>query len=158
MVLEVDLLKGVIAAFAVSFLASAATPVASLTSSADFQLSGSAVKTAGVSSWPILPGDRIGCGATAATLRFIDGTVVTLRSLAQAKVEQDKDGIAVRLLSGSMSFVGVPGSAVRFYSGDVAVQSQAGVSTTVASSGSGNGGSVSNRGVAPSPPPALSGR
>jgi len=148
-------LKPAFALLAVSVLASAATPVASLSSSSDFQLSGAAVNTAGVSSWPILAGDKIVSGVGAAIIRFTDGTVVTLAPASQAKVERDKDSISVRLLSGFMSFVAAPDSLLHFYYGNTAIKAQAGVSTTAGSSGS---SPVLNRSVdPPPPPPTLSG-
>ena len=76
--------------FLVAASAFAATPVASIKSSSDFQLSGVSVATAGVPSWPIMAGDSVVAGTTAATIRFMDGTMVTLAPYSRVAVQEKK--------------------------------------------------------------------
>src|ERR1039457_4164209 len=134
--------------FLVAASAFAASPVASIKSSSDFQLSGVSVVTAGVPSWPIMAGDTVVAGTTAATIRFMDGTMVTLAPYSQVAVQEKKDDLSLRLLNGFMSFTLAPSSALSFYSRNTLLQAQPGV-TTAASVG----GSATNK-VKPVPPPA----
>jgi ferric-dicitrate binding protein FerR (iron transport regulator) len=145
-------MKQALVLLAVSLLASAAPPVASLRSASDFQLSGATVNTAGVSSWPVMAGDKVASGVTPATLRFTDGTVVTLGPGSQAKIEQEKDKLTVRLVSGFMSFVTSPASSMRFFSGAAALQAQAGVTVSASIPGPANTGSANSK-FTPSPDP-----
>jgi hypothetical protein len=108
----------------------AATPVASVMSSSDFQLRGVSVNTAGVSSWPILAGDTVTAGTGPATMRFMDGTMVTLGPSSRVKVQRKKDDLSLQLLNGSMSFVLAPSSALQVYSGDTLLSAQPGVTTS----------------------------
>src|ERR1035441_6283646 len=75
----------------------AATPVASVTSSADFQLSGANVIAAGVPSWPLMAGDTVVAGTSAARIRFVDGTLVTLGSRAKITVQEKKDDLSLQI-------------------------------------------------------------
>ena len=125
----------------------AATPVASIKSSSDFQLSGVSVTAAGVPSWPIMAGDTVVAGTTAATIRFVDGTMVTLAPNSQVTVQEKKDDLSLRLVNGFMSFTLAPSSAISVYSGNTLVQAQAGVATTASA-----GASATNRVAPPSPP------
>jgi len=132
----------------------AAAPVASVQSPSNFQLRDATVNTAGVSSWPVMPGDTVTAGNTAATMRFIDGTVVTLAPNSRVKVQEKKDDLTLQLLSGSMAFVLAQSSALRVYSGDTLVQAQAGVTTTATAGGSAQ--AALPVGHAPPAPPSLS--
>jgi hypothetical protein len=130
--------------FAVS--AFAAGPVASVSSGSDFMLHGAKVATAGVPVWPVMAGDSILAGTTSARVRFQDGTTVTLSPGSEARVEQSKQGLLFRLVSGGMVFAYAPNSSVGMFSGQSALTAAAGTPTfagTVAADGTpvGNGGS-----------------
>jgi ferric-dicitrate binding protein FerR (iron transport regulator) len=135
--------------FLVAGCAFAAAPVASIKSSSDFQLSGVSVATAGVPSWPIMAGDTVVAGTTAATIRFMDGTMVTLAPYSQVAVQEKKDDLSLRLLNGFMSFTLAPSSALSVYSGATLVQAQPGVATTASV-----GASATSRVAPPPAPPA----
>jgi ferric-dicitrate binding protein FerR (iron transport regulator) len=139
--------------FLVAGCAFAATPVASIKSSSDFQLSGVSVTAAGVPSWPIMAGDTVVAGTTAATIRFTDGSMVTLSPNSQVSVQEKKDDLSLRLVNGFMSFTLAPSSALSVYSGNTQVQAQPGVTTTASA-----GASATNAITMPAPPapPSLS--
>ena len=121
--------------FLVAASAFAATPVASITSSADFQLSGANVIAAGVPSWPLMAGDTVVAGTSAARIRFVDGTVVTLGPKSKVTVQEKNDDLSLRLVNGFLSFTLAPASALSIYSGNVLVPAQSGVTRTVVASG-----------------------
>jgi ferric-dicitrate binding protein FerR (iron transport regulator) len=113
----------------------AATPVASITSSADFELSGVGVTVAGVPSWPLMAGDTVVAGTSAARIRFVDGTLVTLGPRSKVTVQEKKDDLSLRLVNGFISFTLAPSSALSVYSGATLVQAQPGVTTTASAGG-----------------------
>jgi len=132
----------------------AAAPVASVMSSSDFQLRGVSVNTAGVPSWPVLAGDTVTAGTGSATIRFMDGTMVTLAPGSKVAVQEKKNDVSLRLVNGFMSFTLAPSSALSVYSGNTLVQAQPGVTTTASA-----GISATMRAAPPPPPvppPALS--
>jgi len=139
----------VLAVFVVS-TALAAAPVASVTSPSDFQLSGSNVVVAGVPSWPIMAGDTVVAGTSAARIRFVDGTVVNLGPHSRVAVERNKDDLSLRLVNGYLSFTLASDSALRVYSGNMLVPAQPGVAITAAT----GGGAATDKIVVP-PPPTL---
>jgi len=116
-------------------------------SSSDFQLRGVSVNTAGVSSWPIMAGDTVTAGTGPATIRFIDGTMVTLAPRSKVTVQEKKDDLSLQLLNGFMSFTLAPSSALSVYSGSTLLQAQPGATTTASA-----GVSATMR-AAPPPPP-----
>jgi hypothetical protein len=124
----------------------AATPVASITSSSDFELSGVGVTVAGVPSWPLMAGDTVVAGTSAARIRFVDGTLVTLGPWSKVTVQEKKDDLSLRLMNGFISFTLAPSSALSVYSGNTQVQAQPGVTTTASA-----GGAATN-GLLPLPP------
>ena len=65
----------------------AQTQVATVTSTAPFQLRGANVSTdQGVPSWPVLPGDAIKAGSQPVVITFPDGSIITLQSGSSAKI------------------------------------------------------------------------
>ena len=106
-----------------------------------------------------MAGDTVVAGTTAATIRFMDGTMVTLAPYSRVAVQEKKDDLSLRLVNGFMSFTPAPSSAVSFYSGSTLLQAQPGVATTAlvgasaTNSQGGNGGGVGPGG---SGPPGLS--
>jgi hypothetical protein len=133
----------------------AATPVASITSSSDFQLSGANVIAAGVPSWPVMAGDTVVAGISAARIRFVDGTMVTLGPRSQVTLQKKSDDLSLRLVNGFISFTLASGSALSVYSGNTLVRAQPGVLTT-ASAGLVVGSATNLIGLPPGGPPSLS--
>jgi ferric-dicitrate binding protein FerR (iron transport regulator) len=136
------------------WVAVAATPVASVTSSSNFQLSGANVVVAGVPSWPLMAGDTVVAGTGAARIRFVDGSVVNLGPRSKVSVEQKKDDLSVHLVDGFVSFVLAPSSGLRIYSGNTLVPAQPGVTVTAST-----GAATTNLiviGPPPGGPPSLS--
>jgi ferric-dicitrate binding protein FerR (iron transport regulator) len=148
-----DLRSSILVVIAAS--AFAATPVASVTSSSDFQLSGANVIAAGVPSWPVMAGDTVVAGTSAARIRFVDGTMVTLGPRSQVTLQRRTDDLSLRLVNGFISFTLASGSALSVYSGNTPVHAQPGVLTT-ASTGTGVGAATNLIGLPPGGPPSLS--
>jgi ferric-dicitrate binding protein FerR (iron transport regulator) len=98
-----------------------------------------------------MAGDTVTAGTNAATIRFTDGSVVTLMPNARVKVqEKKKDDLSLQLLNGSMSFVLSRSSALQVYSGSTLVPAQPGVMATASA---GVSASATNK-IAPVQPPA----
>src|ERR1039458_3493016 len=65
----------------------AQTQVATVTSTAPFQLRGANVTTdQGVPSWPVMPGDAIKAGSAPVVVSFAGGSSVTLEPGSSAKI------------------------------------------------------------------------
>ena len=91
---------------AIAFVASAfaAAPIANVSSSEPFELRGHTVPVEGVTSWPVLAGDRIHASTSQALIRFADGSVITLYPGSTATVDSDSaDHNSFRLISGTMA-------------------------------------------------------
>jgi hypothetical protein len=70
------------------FSAFAQTQLATITSSGPFQLRGAKVATGGgVPSWPVLAGDVIKTGSSAATVTFPDGSFIVIAPGSEARIE-----------------------------------------------------------------------
>jgi len=108
----------------------AATPLANVSSTEPFLVSGVKVPVEGVSSWPVIAGDELKAGNAPVVLTFKDGTRVTLGKNSRATVEGKSKNAALRLLEGAMAFTLMKGSNVRLYSAGNAVNAQAGVTGT----------------------------
>jgi hypothetical protein len=89
-------------AVAIGTLATAASPVASVTSSRPFDLHGNRVNVDGVPFWPVMSGDEVSTLLGQAVIGLRDGSRVVLLGNSRAKVEPDDQGFSIRLLSGSM--------------------------------------------------------
>jgi hypothetical protein len=141
--------------FALAGFAFGGAPVAIVTSSGSFDLHGSAVKTDGIPSWPVMAGDEIVTHASAALIRFQDGTSVALGENSRAKVETVDGVLVFRLFGGAMQVTGTQTSAVRFYDGNRPVAVHSGVNPSV-----GTGSSMYERLhiTAPPPPAPVSGK
>jgi ferric-dicitrate binding protein FerR (iron transport regulator) len=129
----------------------AASPVATVSSGADFTLHGAKIVTAGIPSWPVLAGDNILAGTAAARIRFQDGSVVTLSPASSAAVEQGDNGLLLRLLYGSMVFTVAPNSNLSLFSGQTALAVTPDAETTVTAPGGALPGG--NRGTPLQAPP-----
>jgi len=108
----------------------AASPIANVSSSEAFKVSGVSVPVSGVSSWPVIAGDELMAGNAPVVLTFKDGTRVTLGKNSRATVEGKNKNAALRLLDGAMGFTLSQGSNVRLYSAGNLVNAQAGVAGT----------------------------
>jgi len=94
--------RGLIVFSLTAAAATAAVPVASVTTSTSFDLHGNRVNVGGVPSWPVMAGDDIATHAGNAIIQLRDGTRVELLGNSHAKVEATDDGLLLRLLSGAM--------------------------------------------------------
>ncbi len=108
----------------------AASPIANVSSTEPFKVSGVSVPVAGVSSWPVIAGDELMVGSAPVVLTFKDGSRVTLGKNSRATVEGKSKNAALRLLDGAMAFTLSRGSSVRLYSAGNLVSAQAGVPGT----------------------------
>jgi ferric-dicitrate binding protein FerR (iron transport regulator) len=134
----------------------AASPVASVRSSADFELRGVTVNTAGVPSWPVMAGDIVTARKSPAVIQLEDGSRVTLAMNSRAKIEETKEGLSVRLMDGSMAFVMAANSSAHFYSGETALKAVANVETTATTTPVAPKRTMAFRPPPPPPPPPLS--
>ena len=142
--------------FLLTAAAFAAAPVASITSSSNFQLSGAGVIAAGVPSWPMMAGDTVVAGVTAARIRFMDGTLVTLGPKSIAALQSKTDGLSLRLIDGFITFTLAPASALSVYSGNTLVPARPGVTATASTGSAGAFGTNIKTGPPPGGPPSLS--
>jgi hypothetical protein len=108
----------------------AASPIANVSSTEPFKVSGVTVPVAGVSSWPVIAGDELSAGNASVVLTFKDGSRVTLGKNSRATVEGKSKNAALRLLDGAMAFTLSRGSGVRLYSAGSLLNAQAGVPGT----------------------------
>lgn len=135
----------------------AAPPVAKITSSDSFQLRGQTVRVGGVPSWPMMVGDDVATGESGATIEFRAGARVVLAASSKAKVEETKDGLAFRLLSGSMRILAGPATSVAFFSKGAAVQVNTTADTQVSLDTASKSSTVRKAAIAlPPPPPTVS--
>lgn len=83
----------------------AGVQVATVTSTAPFQLRGAQVTTnQGVPSWPALQNDTIQAGSAPVSFAFADGSVITLDPGASARVELSGQTPVFRLLCGTAHY------------------------------------------------------
>ena len=134
----------------------AATPVASVSSASNFELSGAGVVAAGVPSWPLMVGDTVVAGTSAARIRFVDGTVVTLGPRSKVAVQEKSNDLSLRLVNGFMMFTLGPASSMSVYSGNTLVPAQPGVTKSAATAPTGASATNILTGPAPGAPPSLS--
>ena len=114
----------------------AAAPIANVSGTEPFKVSGVSVPVSGIASWPVIAGDELLAGNASVVLTFKDGTRVTLGKNSRATVEGKSKNLALRLLDGAMAFTLSRGSSVRLYSAGNPVNAQAGVpGTAVAGAG-----------------------
>jgi hypothetical protein len=90
----------------------AAGPIATVSSSRSFNLSGHAVTAAGITSWPLVAGDALATAKSPATLYFYDGSSVTLAAGSSAKLGGSAREPKLTLTSGRFDYKLVPGSRV----------------------------------------------
>jgi hypothetical protein len=78
-----------------------ALTIGSISSTQPIVVSGITVSTNRVMSWPVAVNDEIVTRTAPATLRFTDGSVVTLQRNSRMKLEPLPTGVQVKMLSGS---------------------------------------------------------
>ena len=136
-------------------VAPAAAPIGTASSGAGFQLNGVYMRSDGVGSWPVMPGDEIRSGTSSVVIRFNDGSRMTLGEQSQIKLVDSGAGVNVDVASGQLQFNLVAKSAVKVSNQGRAVGTQSGVVTSLRSQPANQPGSlqVESRRV---PPPPLS--
>jgi hypothetical protein len=107
----------------------AAQPVATVTSSAAFELQGHEVNVAGVPSWPVAAGDVVATHSAPATIQLREGARITLLEDSRVRIESTTgtdlkvDLLAGRLRLGStvpkQAAIFVDGKPVQVVSGTV---------------------------------------
>jgi hypothetical protein len=90
----------------------AASSIGSISSAQPIVVSGITVSTNRVMSWPVAVNDEIVTHTAPATLRFTDGSVVTLQRNSRMKLEPLPSGVGVKMLSGSAIYDLKPSSTV----------------------------------------------
>ncbi|HEY1945391.1 MAG TPA: hypothetical protein VGG97_00175 [Bryobacteraceae bacterium] len=106
------LLRFTTALAALASLGFAAGPIATVSSSQSFNLSGHAVTVAGITSWPVVAGDALATAKSPATLYFHDGSSVTLSAGSSAKLGGSAREPKLMLTSGRFDYKLAPGSKV----------------------------------------------
>ena len=91
----------------------ASQPIATVSGSSSFELDGSLVNTAGITGWPLMPGDRVVARDAAITIAMNDGSRITLAANSQLRLESAFSGLTANLISGSMQFTLSSGSNLR---------------------------------------------
>jgi hypothetical protein len=89
---------------AVAMCAFAGRPVATVTSTQPFTLSGVHISAPAVSSWPLTVGDEVKNLAGPAVVRFPDNTQIAVGTGSSFKLEASGGQTIVRLTSGSMTY------------------------------------------------------
>jgi hypothetical protein len=88
----------------------AAGPIATVSSSQSFNLSGHAVTVAGITSWPVVAGDDLATAKSPAILYFQDGSSVTLSAGCSAKLGGSAREPKLMLTSGRFDYKLAAGS------------------------------------------------
>jgi hypothetical protein len=105
----------------------ASQPIATVSSSASFELDGSLVNTAGVTSWPLMPGDRVVAKDSPIVIAMRDGSRITLAANSQMRFESATTDLTANLTSGSMQFTLASGSNLRIVRGGSPVSGRSGL-------------------------------
>ena len=88
-------------------------PVATITSSETFELSGVRVPVAGVPQWPLVSGDEVVSGNAPALVSFADGSRVTMNAHSRVKLQVSGKETVLRLLKGDVAYKVSKSSPVR---------------------------------------------
>ena len=80
------------------------TPVATVSSSQPFTMSGATVNPAGVPSWPVMAGAEIVAGSAPVTVTFPDGSRISLAPGSKARVELQNGKPVLRLMEGEAAY------------------------------------------------------
>ena len=98
-----EMVRKLVGVVALAAIAAMATPVASVTASGHFKLSGVDVPATAAAGVPAAFGDVISTFEDGAVVRFLNA-VVTLGPKSSVRIEAKGDQIVVRLLSGSLQY------------------------------------------------------
>jgi|SwirhisoilCB3_FD_contig_41_8698831_length_1028_multi_2_in_0_out_0_1 hypothetical protein len=101
----------------------ASRPIATLTSSDAFTLSGVHIAGTSVSAWPLTIGDEIKDLAAPAVIHFADNTQIGVSKGSSVKLEFVGGRTVVRLTSGSMTYQSGSSQAIRVFALDKEVNS-----------------------------------
>ena len=93
-----------ISSLMVSSVLFGASPVATVTSSKTFQLSGARVPVNGVPDWPLLAGDKVEMGEASGTIRFRDGTLLYVLPHSKLAIQAVDKHARVRLEDGGLTY------------------------------------------------------
>jgi hypothetical protein len=104
------LLRFITVLAALASLGLAAGPIATVSSSQSFNLSGHAVTVAGITSWPVVAGDDLATAKSPAILYFQDGSSVTLSAGSSAKLGGSAREPKLMLTSGRFDYKLAAGS------------------------------------------------
>jgi hypothetical protein len=113
-------------AVGISVCAVASQPIATVSGSSSFELDGSLINTAGVTTWPLMPGDRVVAKDSAVVIAMRDGSRITLAANSQIHFGSEANAIA-DLTSGSMQFTLAAGSNLRILRGGSPVVGRSGL-------------------------------
>jgi hypothetical protein len=91
----------------------ASQPIAAVSGSSSFELDGSLINTAGITAWPLMPGDRLMAGDSPLLIAMKDGSRITLAPHSQLRFDSGAGGLTANLISGDMQFKLASGSALR---------------------------------------------
>ena len=122
----------VIAILALAVSASAASPVATVTSTAPFSLNGSYVNVAGVPNWTVMSGNEISSQSAPVYIQLRDSSRVTLSANSRARVDSRDQTVSVNLISGSLTVLSALPD-FRLFVGGAAVAPSVGVPVSVGS-------------------------
>jgi hypothetical protein len=95
--------------------ATAASPIATVSSAGNLQLSGNRVITAGIPTWPLAQGDEIATTNASAVIVFSDRSRMVLRANSRVKLEAAGDQTSVRILQGGGRFRLALGSRLQLF-------------------------------------------
>ena len=134
-------------------MAFALEPVGTASSSDEFFLNGVTAATAGVSSWPLAPGDEVRAGRSAVLIRFQDGSRLTLSQQGRLKLQRNGSELAVNVIGGEAQFSLSSQSAIRVLNSGRQVNERSGVISTRVPSTAGSSGGQRPEIVHVPPPP-----
>lgn len=95
---------GAVLAFALTCLASASAPVASLTSTHAITLDGLSLSAVGIATWPLVIGDEVGTSGAFGTITFNDGSRIVLASQSLMKIVGTSAEPKIVLIAGSLDY------------------------------------------------------
>src|SRR5437870_2085778 len=120
------LLYSILLAGIFTLSAGAETPVATISSSAPFEVRGVRIPVAGVPSWPLVQGDVVATTTAPAVVSFPDLSQATVEKGSRIELKRSGNHTALKLLGGSLSFRAATGSTVQLQTLDRAITPVAG--------------------------------
>jgi len=114
-----------------SFIAFASQPIATVSGSSSFELDGNLINTAGVTAWPLMPGDRVAAKDSPIVVAMRDGSRITLAANSQLRFEATAAEPTADLVAGSMQFTLTARSTLRILHGGTPVEGRSGLVSPV---------------------------